>query len=226
MKVICFDLDDTLYKEIDYLKSAYKEIAKYAAILCTDCSDRANILSIKAYNRMLEAYYEELNAFEELNRYLGLNIPIYDYLYIYRNHKPKISLPVDIAHTFDILRIKSIRIGLITDGRSLQQRNKIEALELNNWIDDEDIIISEEFGYEKPSQANYIYFMKRYPECHDFTYVGDNLSKDFIAPNKLGWNTICLKDNGKNIHKQVDERIEDEMTPKMWIDNISDILYF
>ena len=25
--VICFDLDDTLYKEIDYLKSAYKEIA-------------------------------------------------------------------------------------------------------------------------------------------------------------------------------------------------------
>jgi putative hydrolase of the HAD superfamily len=24
----CFDLDDTLYKEIDYLKSAYKEIAQ------------------------------------------------------------------------------------------------------------------------------------------------------------------------------------------------------
>ena len=28
-KVIVFDLDDTLYKEIDYLKSAYHEIADW-----------------------------------------------------------------------------------------------------------------------------------------------------------------------------------------------------
>ena len=30
MKVICFDLDDTLYSEIDYLKSAYSEIVNFA----------------------------------------------------------------------------------------------------------------------------------------------------------------------------------------------------
>ena len=29
-EVICFDLDDTLFKEMDYLKSAYHEIAIYA----------------------------------------------------------------------------------------------------------------------------------------------------------------------------------------------------
>ena len=28
-KVVVFDLDDTLYKEIDYLKSAFQEIADY-----------------------------------------------------------------------------------------------------------------------------------------------------------------------------------------------------
>jgi putative hydrolase of the HAD superfamily len=32
--------------------------------------------------------------------------------------------------------------------------------------------------------------------------VADNVSKDFIAPNIMGWQTICLIDNGKNIHKQ------------------------
>lgn len=62
MRVICFDLDDTLYKEIDYLKSAYREIAEYAAGYCTGCSDSVNILAIKAYNRMLDAYREGLNA--------------------------------------------------------------------------------------------------------------------------------------------------------------------
>ena len=33
-QVLIFDLDDTLYKEIDYLTSAYREIARYAAAHC------------------------------------------------------------------------------------------------------------------------------------------------------------------------------------------------
>ena len=92
MRVICFDLDDTLYKEIDYLKSAYMEIAEFAAGQCTGCSESVNILAVKAYNRMLDAYRKGLNAFEELNRFLGLEQSLRDYLYIYRHHKPKIAL--------------------------------------------------------------------------------------------------------------------------------------
>lgn len=219
MKVICFDLDDTLYKEIDYLKSAYREIAEYAAAHCTSCSDSVNILAIKAYNRMLDAYREGLNAFEELNLFLGLELPISDYLYIYRHHKPKIALVEDAVRTLDALKAEGVRIGLITDGRSVQQRNKIEALGLGKWIEEENIVISEEFGSEKPNVANYEYFMRRYPECHDFTYVGDNLKKDFIAPNALGWHTICLKDDGRNIHRQEVDDIEEGMMPKRWIDS-------
>lgn len=217
MKVICFDLDDTLYKEIDYLKSAYREIAQYAAEQCTGCSDSVNILAIKAYNRMLDAYREGLNAFEELNLFLGLELPISDYLYIYHHHKPKIALPEDAVRTLDALKAEGVRIGLITDGRSVQQRNKIEALGLSRWIDEKDMVISEEFGSEKPALANYEFFMKRYPECHDFTYVGDNLKKDFIAPNTLGWHTICLKDDGRNIHRQEVDDIEEGIMPKRWI---------
>lgn len=160
------------------------------------------ILAIKAYNSMLEAYRDGHNAFDELNRFLGLELPLSDYLYIYRNHKQKITLSKDVANTLDSLKRDNVRLGLISDGRSLQQRNKIDALGLDRWITNEDIVISEEFGSEKPSMANYEYFMKRYPQCRDFTYVGDNPQKDFIAPNTLGWTTLCLKDDGRNIHKQ------------------------
>lgn len=219
MRVICFDLDDTLYKEIDYLKSAYREIAEYAAGHCEGCSDCVGILAIKAYNRMLDAYREGLNAFEELNKFLGLELPISDFLYIYRTHKPKIALTEDVEQTLDALKAEGVRIGLITDGRSVQQRNKIEALGLSQWIDEKDMVISEEFGNEKPALANYEFFMKRYPECYDFIYVGDNLKKDFIAPNHLGWMTICLKDDGRNIHRQEVDDIEEGMSPKRWIDS-------
>ena len=224
MRVICFDLDDTLYKEIDYLKSAYMEIAEFAAGQCTGCSESVNILAIKAYNRMLDAYREGLNAFEELNRFLGVELPISDYLYIYRHHKPKITLSEDVVRTLDALTDEGVRIGLITDGRSIQQRNKIEALALCRWIDEKDMVISEEFGSEKPALDNYEYFMKRYPECQDFTYVGDNPRKDFIAPNALGWMTICLMDYGRNIHRQDLDSTTAQALPMKTIESLRDLI--
>ena len=224
MKVICFDLDDTLCKEIDYLKSAYREIAEYAAEHCRGCSDPVSVLAHKAYDMMLAAYQEGQNAFDVLNSFLGLDLPIADYLYIYRNHKPKIALCEDVDRTLDALKAEGVRIGLITDGRSVQQRNKIEALGLGRWIENADIVVSEELGSEKPALANYEYFMKRYPECQDFTYVGDNPRKDFIAPNALGWLTVCLKDDGRNIHKQDFTSITAQALPKKTIESLKELI--
>ena len=219
-RVICFDLDDTLCKEIDCLKSAFREIAEYSAEHCHGCSVPVAVLAHKAYDVMIAAYQEGQNAFDVLNSFLGLDLPIADYLYIYRNHKPKIALCEDVDRTLDALKAEGVRIGLITDGRSVQQRNKIKALGLGRWIENADIVVSEEFGSEKPALANYEYFMKRYPECHDFTYVGDNPRKDFIAPNSLGWMTICLKDDGRNIHRQEFSTVKEEAMAKRVILNL------
>ncbi len=195
MNVICFDLDDTLYKEIDFLKSAYREIALRAAQ-----GDRR--LADQAYVEMLQAYTDGGNAFLRLNEWLGLMAPVADYLAMYRAHRPDIHLEEDVVATLDALKTVGHTIALITDGRSVQQRNKMAALGLNRWIDDGDIVISEEIGSEKPAETNYRRVMERHPEAERFVYVGDNPAKDFIAPNRLGWTTVCLLDNGENIHPQ------------------------
>ena len=215
-KVICFDLDDTLYKEIDYLKSAYREIAFFAARGDEDKRE-------KAYKVMMEAYYAGGNAFETLNAFLGLDTPVTHYLDIYRSHLPLICLSTETIKTLDTLKAEGYIIGLITDGRSAQQRSKIHMLRLNRWIDKEDIVISEEFGSEKPSLANFEYFMQRYPDCNDFTYVGDNPKKDFVAPNALGWKTICLKNDGRNIHQQSFEELAKEYLPDTIIESLAEI---
>lgn len=72
-----------------------------------------------------------------------------------------------------------------------------------------EIIISEEFGSEKPNLKNFEYFENIYGKASYF-YVGDNVGKDFIAPNKLNWITICLEDNGLNIHIQKTALINQE----------------
>ena len=175
---------------------------------------------------MLLAYKEGQNAFERLNAFLGINLPISQYLQIYRMHKPNIRLSKSAVSALNSLKSPECIIGLITDGRSVQQRNKVEALGLNRWIIDEDFLISEEFGSEKPTSANYEYFMKRYPESDEFMYVGDNLKKDFIAPNALGWQTVCLKDDGRNIHKQDFTSVSTKAMPKMIIKDLKNLTFY
>lgn len=210
---VIFDLDDTLYKEIDYLKSAYREIA----LLVEQFTSLKNI-----YRRMYNAYLSQKDVFQILVELTDHQITKEYFIQMYRNHVPDISLNKETKKCLDVLREEETIIGLITDGRSVTQRNKIEALGLNMWIDNSNIVISEEFGSEKPSASNYLYFENKYPQSK-FVYVGDNIKKDFVTPNILKWNTICLLDNGQNIHKQSMD-VEKEYLPNYYVDIISDIL--
>lgn len=207
MKVVVFDLDDTLCKEIDYLKSAYREISAYAAQMCTGTSQPVQVLQVKAYEAMLEAYQSGRNAFEALNEYLGLNIPIADLLKMYREHVPQIALEEDVRYTLNSLKAKGILMGIVSDGRELTQWNKIRALGLTEWMDESCIIINSSSECFKPNPCGYERLMEAVhaiaPEKEfSFTYVGDNLKKDFIYPNQHGWQTVCLKNDGRNIHPQ------------------------
>lgn len=213
MKVVIFDLDDTLYKEIDYLKSAYSEIASF--LICEfNISDPLDF--------MLQIYNEGKNVFEELNIHYNLFLPLDRYLKMYRNHIPKILLEDVVTNTLIYLQNQDCFLGIITDGRKITQRNKLVSLELIGYFNENLIVISEEFGTTKPNIDNYLYFQKTFPNAEYF-YIGDNPLKDFISPNFLGWKTICLLDNGLNIHKQ-DFNLPDEYLPKYYVKSLKEII--
>lgn len=187
-----FDFDDTLFSEVDFLKSAYRHIASKLPV-----STNGSI-----YEEMLRRYEKKENVFKWLaDQYLEIMPPVTVewLLKEYREHLPVIKLSVETGLFLKKLADLSIPAGLITDGRSITQRNKLKALGLENYF--ADIIISEEFGSEKPDERNYLYFSSKYPG-REFYFFGDNTKKDFIVPARLGWSTVCLKDAGTNIHKQ------------------------
>lgn len=192
-KVVVFDLDDTLYKEIDFLKSAYREIA---AML----NERYGTGDV--YDYLLRTYYSGQDVFGTANKEFNVDIPLHEYLAIYRNHIPQIILSPEAHEVMEYLSGKGVHMGILTDGRTATQENKIRSLGLDKYIPKENQIISERFGHEKPSREGYLLFENKYPECSSFYYVGDNTSKDFKAPNELGWISFCLRDKGENIHKQ------------------------
>lgn len=215
-KIIVFDLDDTLYNELDYLISAYEEISKYLSAKL-----KYTISKKEIFDEMYSLYKLKRNAFVEiLEKYKIQDITSDDLLSWYRNHIPKIELDKTVENLLNDLKGKGFRLGIITDGRSVQQRNKIISLNVEKYF--EHIIISEEFGTEKPNIKNFDFFEKLYPNCK-YIYIGDNIKKDFIAGNKLGWTTICLLDNGRNIHKQR-FNFEKEFLPNYRISNLNEIL--
>jgi len=116
-------------------------------------------------------------------------------------------------------------LGLMTDGRSQTQRNKIKALKLEKYLNH--ILISEEFGTQKPHVDNYLHFMQihKFSLKKKYYYIGDNTSKDFLTANNLGWMTICLLDNGSNIHKQ-DFSLDKKYLPRHTIKNLSELTGF
>ncbi len=218
--LVAFDLDDTLYNEIDYLRSAYHEIAVYAAMNAgRDLSEGERV-----YEEMLRAYRGGGNAFQRLNEALNADTPVDTYLQMYRSHRPDIHLAPEVRETLDVLRAAGCTLALITDGRSLQQRNKIAALRLDRWMTNANIVISEEIGSEKPDEANYCRLMELHPDAARFVYVGDNPKKDFLAPNKLGWTTVCLLNNGENIHPQCFDALPSQYQPQHRISTLSELM--
>ena len=210
MKVVCFDLDDTLYKEIDFVESAYREIA--------ESEKRPDLLP-----KMMGWLKNDDNVFFQFNKAIGKETSISEYLKLYRSHYPTISLSAGVEDTLNELKHRGITLGLITDGRSISQRNKIKALGLDRWFDNDNVIISEETNFEKTEEPNFRYFIKKYQGA-EFTYVGDNPKKDFIVPNRFGWKTVMLKDDGSNIHKQ--EAVPAENLPQITITGIDELLDF
>ena len=201
-RVVVFDLDDTLYKEIDFLKSAYMEIASWI---------EESYGKIGVYEYMLSCYKQKLNVFSCVNDEYELDIPLRTYLMKYREHLPTIFLSDNVESTLKRMYKANIISGIITDGRRITQSNKIRALKLDRYILWENCIISETLGYSKPSLEAFLYFQHKYGSA-DYYYIGDNVLKDFIAPNQLGWTTICLLDDGQNIHKQLS--VSDNMKPQ------------
>lgn len=207
--VIVFDLDDTLYKEVSFVESGFKAVASHLG-------------NLSFANEMMSSWRNGKNAFEQLISNHSLTTTIEELLSVYRTHVPTIELETSIVATLDTLATNGKILGIITDGRSITQRNKINALGLSRWIADYNIIISEEFGSAKPAVRNYHFFMSKYPG-KTYTYIGDNLAKDFATPKSLGWQTICLRDNGQNIHTQ-NLRLSKEYLPDISINHIEEII--
>ncbi len=204
-KIFVFDLDDTLYSERDFEKSGIEYVYNYFEIKHISLDSILN-------NRK--------NWIDQIINVSNNEITIQMVLDVYRYHIPSIELYNDSKVFLDTLFSNGYEMSLITDGRSITQRNKLKALGIDYYF--KSIVISEEVNSEKPSEVNYRLVMNdQLPE--NYIYIADNPKKDFITPNKLGWTSICILDRGQNVHSQNFD-LQKDFLPQFIINSFQEII--
>jgi len=190
VKAVIFDLDDTLISEKNYIESGYLHIS-------TLLSNRMN-KDQQELNQILHELFNETpkNVFNRLFDKLEViytNNNIIELVEEYRTHLPTIHFFDDVIPCLEDLKKNRIKTGTITDGFANSQRQKLKAVKAIDYFDE--IIITDELGreYWKPHPKAFEIMKEALNvEFSDMVYVGDNISKDFVTPNRLGMKTVCI----------------------------------
>lgn len=184
---VVFDLDDTLYPERDYVRSGYRHVAR----LLHERHGGPPGADAWMWERFCAG--RSGNMFDEACRHFGLALPpeaMAELVRAYREHRPTLTPDPELLGALDALRGR-VKLGLLSDGYLPAQQYKLEALGLADRFDA--VLFTESLGRDcwKPSPRGFQWLADRLGVPHGHCcYVADNVAKDFVAPNALGWLTI------------------------------------
>jgi putative hydrolase of the HAD superfamily len=189
-RAILFDLDDTLYREHDYVRSGFAAVARRLAALP----------GAPAIDELYGALEREWRlhgrgrVFDAVIERFGLKVPVAELVEVYRSHEPELSLYPDAERALTRLEGSHVAFGILTDGIAQVQRRKLRALGLDRRVPC--IVVSDDYGLDasKPSAVPYRAALEQFGvPAHDVVYVGDNPHKDFIGARALGMATIRVR---------------------------------
>ena len=192
VKVIVFDLDDTLYPEIEFVQSGFAAVSEYFFNLYPKHSKES------LYAMMLQELEENGRGkvFDVVLEYLGCKSKkmIRETLSIYRLHTPTLTLPQESLEILEYYSSQNIPLYIVTDGNKIVQNNKIQALDVAPFI--KTSFITHRYGkiHAKPSPYCFVKIAeKEGVKYEDIVYIADNINKDFVGIKKLGFRTIRIK---------------------------------
>lgn len=207
--IIVFDLDDTLISEIDYLYSGIIYIEKFIY----------ETFKIKFKNKILNEFQNgtkdiwgwtcnELKIGQEAKENL---------IWLYRMHKPNLSLSQELQNLIKFLEEKKATLAILTEGRSITQRLKINSINLGKLP----LFISQEFNATKTQPTMFLEIQKLWPN-KKYAYIADNPTKDFIIPNKFNWLSIGADWINPRLYSESKLLLNNQ--PKFWAKDPKEII--
>ena len=204
IKLVLFDLDDTLYdRSLPFMKAfeAYsgikvsdKSVAARAYITCTARGDEVFLPSQRGEITMQEMYiYRFTKGFADVGIVISDGQAL-EFQEVYSQMLKKLELDQEMKNIMDECLQKNIQMGIITNGPAKHQRDKIKVLGLDRWINQDLIFISGEVGYDKPD-LRIFQMAQDAVSClpNEIILIGDSIKNDIRPAEKMGWKTMWVQ---------------------------------
>jgi len=191
IKAVLFDIDNVLYNsshQVEMARRSAVEAMVHAGLGITveEAFSRLEDI-VKKYGSNFSRHYDlVVGDRKDKSKIIAAGIVAY------HNMKRTYLKPYDdTLPTLSRLKTLGYKIGVVTDGLSVKQWEKLIRLGLEDMFDT--VIISEDAGTEKPEPK---IFQKACTdlgvEPGDCIYVGDRLDTDILGANRVGMVSVRL----------------------------------
>ena len=217
-----FDIDDTLYDT-----SGFARLARRAAInVMIDAG--LPLSSDEAYKLLKEIIKEKGSNYDKhfnilTKRVFGEEKPLLIALGMITYHNVKFALLrlfPKTPSTLIYLKSKGYHLGVISDGITIKQWEKLIRLGLHHFFDE--VVTSEEAGVEKPDEKIFRLALDRM-ECQPTKsiMIGNKFNKDIIGAINIGMSAILVNSKLTSDEK---EYLEENNIELDVVSNIGDII--
>lgn len=189
---IVFDLDDTLYPEASFARSGLRAAGLWAERELGLPGMASALLALFDGGRRGDLFDAALRQSGPAGGQVAGEAIVARMIDVYRTHTPELALFEDAA--WAIGRYAALcPLALLTDGYADVQKSKFTALGVAGRF--RHVVYTDALGGRatwKPSPTGFAEIEQAIPDADAFVYVADNATKDFVAPNARGWNSVRI----------------------------------
>lgn len=208
---LVFDVDDTLYEQIVPFENAYKSLfdmdidmeqfyllSRYYSDVKFEASRTGEMTMDEYYIYRIQEAAKDLGVFLTDEQALNMQKE-------YKKNQQKLQMSDITISILELAKENNLKLGIITNGPSEHQWAKVKALGIEKWIDRENIIVSGDYGINKPDVRIFEIMQEKLQLPNDsLYYIGDSLENDIVGVNNAGWKAIWINRYKKKLPENVD----------------------
>lgn len=208
---LVFDVDDTLYEQIAPFENAYKSLfdmdidmekfyilSRYYSDVKFEASRNGDMTMDEYHIYRIQEAAKDLGVFLTDEQALSMQRE-------YKKNQQKLQMSNITKSILELAKENNVKLGIITNGPSEHQWSKITALGVESWINRENIIVSGDYGINKPDDRIFKIMKEKLQLPNDsLYYIGDSIENDVVGANNAGWKSIWINRYKQKLPKEVD----------------------
>lgn len=208
---LVFDVDDTLYEQIAPFENAYKSLfdmdidmekfyilSRYYSDVKFEASRNGDMTMDEYHIYRIQEAAKDLGVFLTGEQALSMQRE-------YKKNQQKLQMSNITKSILELAKENNVKLGIITNGPSEHQWSKITALGVESWINRENIIVSGDYGINKPDDRIFEIMKEKLQLPNDsLYYIGDSIENDVVGANNAGWKSIWINRYKQKLPKEVD----------------------